>query len=186
MAFAQKGDIIYASVPPKLYASTDTGKSWHYVPTDPQDGTISGIVIIDNRIYISTSHSGMTPYEGVWYSDDGKSWVQINDGLKDLRIREFANIGTTLVVGTEEGGAFRKKAAEESWHPINSAFSTQPPNQQQVNEVPVESGTDPSQNQQLPSVIRVDSFAVMDNLLYVGMNIGEGNGGFPRWRTLSV
>ena len=178
LAFAQKGDIIYASVPPKLYASTDTGKSWHYVPTDPQDGTISGIVIIDNRIYISTSHSGMTPYEGVWYSDDGESWTQMNDGLTDLRIREFANIGTTLVVGTEEEGAFRKKATEDSWHPINSAFSTQPPNQQQVNKVPVESGTDPSQNQQLPSVIRVDSFAVMDNLLYVGLNIGEGNGFF--------
>ena len=177
LAFAQKGDIIYASVPPKLYASTDTGKTWYHVPTDPQDSTISGIVIIGNRIYIS-AYPGGDAVGGVWYSDDEKSWIPMNDGLTDVRIREFANIGTTLVVGTEEGGAFRKKATEDSWQPINSAFSTQPPNQQQDNKVPGESGTDLSQNQQLPSVIRVDSFAVMDNLLYVGMNIGEGKGVF--------
>ncbi len=177
-AFVEKEGTIYTSISGDLYKSIDSGKSWHYVPTDPQDGTISGIVIIGNRIYISTYHSGMTPHEGVWYSDDEESWVQMNDGLTDVRIREFANIGTTLVVGTEEGGAFRKKATEDSWQPINSAFSVQPNNQEQINKVPVESGTDPSQNQQLPSVIRVDSFAVMDNLLYVGMNIGEGNGFF--------
>ena len=101
----------------------------------------------------------------------------MNDGLIDVRIREFANIGTTLVVGTEEGGAFRKKAAEDSWQPINSAFSMQPNNQERINKAPA-SGLDPSQTPQLPSVIRVDSFAVMDNLLYTGMNIGEGRGVF--------
>ncbi len=177
LAFAQKGDTIYASVPPKLYASTDTGKTWSHVPTDPQHSTISGIVIIGNRIYISSSPGG-GGVGGVWYSDDEKSWIPMNDGLTDVRIREFANIGTTLVVGTEEGGAFRKKATEDSWHPINSAFSTQSPNRQQINKVHVESETDPSQEPQLPSVIRVDSFAVMDNLLYTGMNIGEGKGVF--------
>lgn len=177
LAFAQKGDTIYASVPPKLYASTDTGKTWYHVPTDPQDDTITGIVIIGNRIYISSSPGG-GGVGGVWYSDDEKSWIPMNDGLTDVRIRELTNIGTTLVVGTEEGGAFRKKATEDSWHPINSAFSTQSPNRQQINKAHVESGTDPSQEPQLPSVIRVDSFAVMDNLLYTGMNIGEGKGVF--------
>ncbi|MDE0085702.1 MAG: hypothetical protein OXU23_08340, partial [Candidatus Poribacteria bacterium] len=176
LAFAQKGDTIYASVPPKLYASTDTGKTWSHVPTDPQHSTISGIVIIGNRIYISSSPGG-GGVGGVWYSDDEKSWIPMNDGLIDVRIREFANIGTTLVVGTEEGGAFRKKAAEDSWQPINSAFSMQPNNQERINKAPA-SGLDPSQTPQLPSVIRVDSFAVMDNLLYTGMNIGEGRGVF--------
>ncbi|MDE0315436.1 MAG: sigma-70 family RNA polymerase sigma factor [Candidatus Poribacteria bacterium] len=175
LAFAQKGDTIYASVPPKLYASTDTGKTWSHVPTDPQHSTISGIVIIGNRIYISSSPGGGVG--GVWYSDDEKSWIPMNDGLTDLRIRELANIGTTLVVGTEEGGAFRKKATEDSWQPINSAFSMQPNNQERINKAPA-SGLDPSQTPQLPSVIRVDSFAVMDNLLYTGMNIGEGKGVF--------
>ena len=176
LAFAQKDRTIYADVLGDLYASTDTGKTWSEVPTD-SPCEINGIVIIGNRIYIS-GYPGGEDVGGVWYSDDEKSWIPMNDGLTDLWIREFTNIGTTLVVGTEEGGVFRKKATEDSWHPINSAFSTQPPNQQEVNKVPVESGTDPSQNQQLPSVIRVDSFAVMDNLLYVGMNIGEGNGFF--------
>ena len=176
-AFAQKDGTIYASVPPKLYASTDIGKTWHYVPTDPQDDTITGIVIIGDRIYIS-SYPGGGGVGGVWYSDDEKSWIPMNDGLIDVRIREFANIGTTLVVGTEEGGVFRKKATEDSWQPINSAFSTQSPNRQQINKARVESGRDLSQESQRSSIIRVDSLAVMDNLLYTGMNIGEGQGVF--------
>ena len=176
-AFAQNKDIIYASVTGILYKSSDSGKSWHFVPTDPQDSTITGIVIIGDRIYIS-SYPGRDDVGGVWYSDDEKSWTPMNEGLADRRILEFTNIGTTLVVGTEEGGAFRKKATENSWHPINSAFSTQSPNRQQINKVHVKSGTDPSQEPPLPSFIRVDSMAVMDNLLYIGMHIGVGEGVF--------
>lgn len=177
-AFAEKEGTIYASISGELYKSTDFGKSWHYVSTDPQDGTISGIVIIGNRIYISTYHSGMTSHEGVWYSDDGESWVQMNDGLKDLRIREFANIGTTLVVGTEEGGPFRKKATENSWQPINSAFSAQPIDEEEIIRSRIESGSDPPPRPLFSSGIRVDSIVAMDNLLYVGVYLGKDGGLF--------
>ena len=110
-AFAQNKDIIYASVTGILYKSSDSGKSWHFVTADPQDGTtsISGIVLIGDRIYIST-YSVRSDEGGVWYSDDEKSWTPMNEGLADRRILEFTNIGTTLVVGTEKSGAFRKKS----------------------------------------------------------------------------
>ena len=151
-AFAQKGNTIYAGVrsPATLYASTDTGKTWSHVATHLQNSTITGIVIVDNRTYISTSPNGRG-VGGVWYSDDEKSWIPMNDGLKDLRIRKFTNIGTTLVVGTEEDGAFRKKTTEDSWRPIHSGFT----------------------KQLSSSEIRVDSIAVMDNLLYMGVNMGK-------------
>ena len=189
-AFAQKGDTIYASVFLQLYASNDTGKTWSHIPTRPRNTLITGIVIVGNRIYISKNTDisantvgievggGDIDVGGVWYSDDEKSWIPMNDGLTDLRIRKFANIGTTLVVGTVEEGVFRKKATEDSWHPINSAFSVQPIKTEQIINVQSKSGSDPSQIPQSPSRIRVDSFAVMDNLLYVGANLDKGKGLF--------
>ncbi len=175
-AFAEKEGTIYASISGELYKSSDSGKSWHYVPTDPQDSTISGIVIIGNRIYIST-YPGGDAVGGVWYSDDEKSWIPMNDGLTDVRIREFANIGTTLVVGTEDG-AFRKKSTEDSWQPINSAFSAQPIDEEEIIRSRIESGLDPPQRPLFPSGIRVDSIAVMDNLLYIGVYMGKDGGLF--------
>ncbi len=165
--FGQKEDTIYVSMSTGLYASTDSGKTWHYVANDLQDESITGIIIIGNRIYISTYPAG-DRIGGVWYSDDAKSWKPINEGLADGRIREFANIGTTLVVGTAEGGAYRKKATDNSWHPINSAFKTQTNMEEQNGKSHLpRSVSDLSQNPNSLR-IRVDSFAVMDNLLYMG------------------
>lgn len=166
--FAQKEDTIYASISFGLYTSTDLGKTWHYVSTDPQTEAISGIIILGNRIYIST-YTGEGSVGGVWYSDDAKSWKPMNEGLVDRRIRAFANIGTTLVVGTEEGGAYRKKAADNSWHPINSIFDVQPNKEEQIGKSHTpESVPDLIRNLHSSSRIRIDSFAVMDNLLYMG------------------
>ncbi|MCG9129200.1 sigma-70 family RNA polymerase sigma factor [Candidatus Poribacteria bacterium] len=170
-AFAQKEGTIYAGISGKLYTSTDSGISWHYVQSDLQGVYISGIVIIGDRIYISSYQNG------VWYTDDGTSWMGMNEGLEDLRIREFANIGTTLVIGTEDG-AFRKKTTEDSWHPINSGFSAQPIDKEQMNRSFIESGLDPPPRHLLPSGIRVDSIAAMDNLIYMGVYMGKDKGVF--------
>ena len=176
LAFAQNKDTFYASVTGGLYKSTDSGKSWHYVPTDPQDSPISGIVTIGDRIYIS-SNPGRNDVGGVWYSDDEKSWTPMNDGMTDLRIREFANIGTTLVVGTEDG-VFRKKATEDSWHPINSGFTAQPIDEEPIIKEQIELGFNPPPRPLFPSGIRVDSIAAMDNLLYIGVYMGKDGGLF--------
>ncbi len=166
--FAQKEDTIYVSMSSGLYASTDIGKTWHYVSTEPQTEAITGIIIIGNRIYISTYPGGRRE-GGVWYSDDAKSWKQMNEGLVDGRIRVFANIGTTLVVGTNDGGAYRRKAADNSWHPINSIFDVQPNKEGQIGKSHIpESAPDLIRNLHSSSRIRIDSFAVMDNLLYMG------------------
>ena len=172
--FAQKEDTIYVSMSSGLYASTDIGETWHYVSTEPQTEAITGIIIIGNRIYISTSPGG-GGVGGVWYSDDAKSWKPMNEGLVDRRIRAFANIGTTLVVGTEEGGAYRRKAADNSWHPINSIFDVQPIKEEQVGKSHTPESV-PDLNSS--SRIRIDSFAVMDNLLYMGALSNNAGGLF--------
>ena len=101
-AFAQKGDTFYAGTRNALHASTDGGNTWHHVPNFRNPESISGVVIIGDRIYVGTLNTG------VWYSDDdGDSWLQVNDGFGPMSIRELSRIGTTLVAGAGDR-VFRK------------------------------------------------------------------------------
>ena len=169
--FAQKGGTLYAGSG-GLYASTDDGDTWHHVPTLQKRVSVSGVVIIGDRIYISMSE------DGVWYSDDaGDSWIPMNDGLENMSIREFSRIGTTLVAGTENG-AFRKKADEDSWTSINAGFVEQPLNMEPINSARVASGLDPVPMGLFPSGLRVDSFTAMGDLLYIGIHTGGDDGLF--------
>ena len=171
-ALAQKRDTLYVSMVSGVFASTDDGNTWQEVPEPQWPVSTTSILVIGDRIYIGTERGG------IWYTDDSVSWIPVNDGLTNLQINELANIGTTLVVGTKEGGGYRKKATEDSWHPINSGFTVQPIHQERINNAQTESGLHSSQLPQLPSKIRVDSFAVMDNLLFVGAVWKKGGGLF--------
>ena len=135
-AIAEKGNKIYAGTKEALYFSTDIGNTWQYVSTIRVPGSISGIVILDDHIYVSTL------LKGVWQSKDGNSWAQINDGLgttfhgnlleNDLRldpnpfplkskyIFKLSSVGTKLLVAATKKGFFRKMVNEDSWTPINS------------------------------------------------------------------
>ena len=172
-ALAQKRDTLYVSMVSGLFESTDNGNTWQGVP-EPQWHSVltTSILVIGDRIYIGTERGG------IWYTDDSVSWIPVNDGLTNLEIIELANIGTTFVVGTQEGGVFRKKATEDSWHPINLGFTVPPINQEQTDNAQTESALHPSQRPQLPSKIHVDSLAVMDNLLFVGADWDNGGGLF--------
>ena len=172
LVFEEKEGTIYASVNGDLYASNDDGNTWQNVLLPQVLVSVSSIMVIDDRIYIGTINSG------IWYTDDSVSWIPVNDGLTNLQINELANIGTTLIVGTEWGGAFRKKETEDSWHPINSGFIVPLINQEQANNIQTESALHSSQRPQLPSKIGIDSFAVMDNLLFVSAVWEKGGGLF--------
>ena len=169
LAFAQKRNMLYAASG-ELYASTDNGDTWYYVPTLPKFVSISGIVSIGARVYIGTLE------DGVWYSDDGDSWMPMNDGL-GLLIRTLSRIGTTLVAGTEHG-AFRKKANEDSWTPINTGLVPEPIGMAPINKARVEPGLDTPLPPYFPPAIRVDSFTVIENLLYMGAYMGGDDGIF--------
>lgn len=169
-AFAQKRNMLYVGTSSGLYGSVDGGNTWQHVPTLGTYVSVSGIVTVGARVYISTLG------KGVWYSDDGDSWMPLNDGLENHLIREFSKIGTTLVAGTENG-AFRKREAEDFWTPINAGFVPKPIDMTPINKARLESGDTPLPPQS-PAVIRVDSFAVMENLLYIGVYLGENDGLF--------
>ena len=130
-AFAQKSDMLYAGTRDGLYASSDAGTTWHHVSSFQKYASISGLVVapisglvvIRDRIYVGTT-------TGVWYSDDGDSWIPVNDGLTSripgrdrfaMSIDLLSKAGTTLVAGTR-GGVFRKRENEASWTAINVPF----------------------------------------------------------------
>ena len=162
--FAQKRNMLYVGTTDGLYASTDGGDKWHHVPTLETYVSVSGIVTIGARVYIGTLG------DGVWYSDDGDSWTPINEGLENRLIRALSKMGTTLVAGTEDG-AFRKRFREDAWTSINTGFVPQPIDMAPINKARVESGGTPLPPHS-PAVIRVDSFAAMENLLYIGVHLG--------------
>lgn len=170
--YAQKGDTLYAGSG-ELYASTDGGDTWHHVPTLQKRVSVSGVVMIGDRIYIGTLG------DGVWYSDDdGESWIPMNEGMDNQFIRELSKIGTTLVVGTENG-AFRKRANEDVWTPINAGFVKRLTDMEQINRDRIASGLKPLRRDFLPG-LRVDSFTALGNLLYMGIHTGRDDDGLFR------
>ena len=115
-AFLQKGDTFYAGTRDTLYASTDGGNTWHHVPNFQKHESISGIVVIGDRIYVGTLNTG------VWYSDDdGDSWLQVNDGFGPMLIRELSRIGTTLVAGAGDR-VFRKTDNADELNAVHDDF----------------------------------------------------------------
>ena len=171
-AFLQKDNTFYAGTRDGLYASTDDGNTWHPVSSFRKHESISGIVVIGDRIYVGTLNTG------VWYSDDdADSWLQVNDGLFHKTVRVISSIGTTLVAGTEDG-AFRKRVNEDSWTPINAGFVAQPIDMKPINKARIDAGFGPLPEREHPSGIRIDSFAGMDHLLYVGVYMGKDRGIF--------
>lgn len=117
--FAQKGEVLYVGTQGGLYASTDGGNTWHHVPNFQRHESISGIVVIGDRIYVGTLNTG------VWYSDDdGGSWLQVNDGFGPKSVHELSSIGTTLIAGSENR-LFRKRADEDALTAINDDFFVQ-------------------------------------------------------------
>lgn len=171
-AFVHKGNSLYAGTSDGLYVSTNRGESWRRMTHDRKYFGVNGVLFINNRLYISTFE------DGVWYTDDnGDSWIPINDGLENLGIREFAAMGTTLFAGTEKG-AFRRRASENSWTPINAGFTVQPINIDAINKSLIESGANPLRMSQFPSGLRVDSLAVMGDALYMGLYMGKDKGLF--------
>ena len=192
-AIAEKGNKIYVGTREALYISTDIGNTWQYVSTIRVPGSISGIVILDDHIYVSTL------LKGVWQSKDGNSWAQINDGLgttfhgnllendprqvpnpfevKSMYVFKLLSHGTTLVAATEKG-FFRRMANEDSWTPINPTVIEHSDEVESENKSQDKQGLKPSSKQHSSYDLRVESFVSIKHLLYMSGSIGKKSGVF--------
>ena len=184
-AIAEKGNKIYVGTHEALYISTDIGNTWQPVSAIRVLVKISDIVILDDHIYVST-HS-----KGVWQSNDGNSWAQINDGLgitvhdmllhNDLltvmEVFRLSRHGTMLVATTRKG-LFRRTGNEDSWTLTNPVVVEHSGRVESENNSQDKPGLNPSPKQHSSSDLRVESFASMKHLLFVSGNMGKKSGIF--------
>jgi RNA polymerase sigma factor (sigma-70 family) len=169
-ALAQKGDILYAGTNAGVYVSPNGGDTWHYI-TGLQK-YVRAVVNIGERIYVGTAR------DGVWYSDDsGEAWIPINDGLENLEIRTLAAMGSTLFAGTGNS-AFRRRAGENSWTPIRAGFAMQATDSNPIRGGSTQSERYSLQTRQARQSVRIGTFAVLDDMLYMSMHTGTYGGLF--------
>ena len=192
-AIGEKGNKIYVGTREALYISTDIGNSWQYVTTIRVPGSISGIVILDDHIYVSTL------LKGIWQSKDGNSWAQINEGLgttfhgkllendprldpnplplKSMYVFKLLSHGTTLVAATEKG-FFRRMVNEASWTLINPTIIAHSDGVESDNNSQDSQESNPSSKQHSSYDLHVESFASIKHLLYMCGSMGKKSGIF--------
>ena len=206
-AIAEKENKIYIGTQEALYISTDIGNTWQPVPAIQRPGKISGIVILDDHIYVSTLH------KGVWQSKDGNSWTQINNGLgtmlhhngmlleNDPRRMFLENdphqinlidvkpmltamyvyslsIHGSMLVASTGKGLFRKTGNEDTWTPIKPVVVKHSDGVKSVNNSQDKSGLNPSPKQHASSDLRVDSLVSIKHLLFLSGSMGKKSGLF--------
>ena len=128
MPIAEYGGILYMVSTDEIFASGDSGKTWHAIGSRPK-GQAVGLIIIDEvgtRSPRSYSQARRTMYlalgdEGIYRSTDGGTqWNQFNDGLGNTRISTVAVVGKTVFAGTARGlyrlnsGIWKKLPVETS------------------------------------------------------------------------
>jgi RNA polymerase sigma factor (sigma-70 family) len=142
---AEHNGTLYIIPYDELFASTDEGKTWNSIGPCPK-GRVRELLSTEDAFYLTLN-------EGIFRSDDGKSWANMNDGL-DNRLTADGEICTlrvsqdTLFAGTYLG-IYRFKT--ETWEHL---------------QLPVD------------NTVIVNCLAVSDENIYVAakVNILEGDG----------
>ena len=94
-----------------VYTFDFQNNSWKSIQTDKVilENNPTAIALLKNTIYVGTQLGG------VYYTNDmGENWKQVNEGLDNLTIRRFQNIGNKLFVGTN-AGLFSLSANNTTW-----------------------------------------------------------------------
>ena len=107
MPIAEHGDTLYIISTKKIFASSDSGKTWHVFCSRPKGHPV-GFVITNETdahnalprtvIYLALQNKGIFRS-----TDAGTQWNLLENGLIDKRVYTMATVGNTMFVGTDEG-----------------------------------------------------------------------------------
>lgn len=109
------GTNLFAGTNSGLFLSTNNGANW--VSAGFTNISINPITVLDTNIFVGTWGFGVFRS-----TDGGTTWTQVNNGLTDSLIYDFAISGTSLFVGTD-GGMFLSSNYGDSWSPINTGLT---------------------------------------------------------------
>ena len=123
MPMAEQGGILYIVSTDEIFASGDSGETWHAIGPRPK-GHAVGLIIMDEAGAMSPR--AYTMYlalgdEGIYRSTDGGTqWDLFNNGLASKEISTVAAVGKTVFAGTARGlyrldaGTWQKLPVETS------------------------------------------------------------------------
>lgn len=100
-------DNLYIAIGNEVFMSKNYGDSWGKIYTCPHE--ITSILGISNTIYVGSNGSGIA-----YTSDEGLTWMSLNNGLTDVNIKSLSTRGPTLIAGTSSEGFFYQD--EGVWH----------------------------------------------------------------------
>ena len=98
-----------------IYKSTDFGQNW-IEPDSANIRNVSSFIVTGSNIFAGTT-GGV-----VRSTDEGSSWVAVNNGLDNLSVKSLAENGSYLFAGTD-GGVFRSSDNGSSWSAANLGFT---------------------------------------------------------------
>ena len=103
MPMAEHANALYIVSNREIFASTDSGETWHAFCPRPEGDTI-GFVLTDESQQTGIAMYLALQQKGVFRSTNaGKQWIPLNDGLVDRTISAVATIGDTVFAGTDRG-----------------------------------------------------------------------------------
>ncbi|MBI3195078.1 MAG: T9SS type A sorting domain-containing protein [Ignavibacteriae bacterium] len=110
------GNILFAQTDDGLYRTTNQGLLWNKLPDWPFNETATSIVAFENYFFAGTYESGVYVT-----TDNGETWIPVNNGLTNFNIRSLAQSRTSLFVATGDG-IFLSQDSGETWSPINEGL----------------------------------------------------------------
>lgn len=109
------GTNLFAGTNSGLFLSTNEGANWSTAGFT--NISINPIAVLGTDIFVGTWGFGVFRS-----TNGGTTWAQVDSGLTDSLIYDFATSDTTLFVGTD-GGMFVSTNYGESWTPINTGLT---------------------------------------------------------------
>ena len=119
MPMAERGGTLYIVSTDEIFASGDSGETWHTMGPRPK-GDAVGLIITDEVQAHSTMYLALRD-EGIFRSTDGGThWDSFNDGLASKKISAVTTVEKTVFAGTARGlyrldsGTWQKLPVETS------------------------------------------------------------------------
>ena len=105
------------SVSDRIYRSIDNGLNWENVSSGTS-GDKWDLITYNNELYLAAYGYG------VYKSQIGYSWSQINNGLNSLNIQCLGYKDNTLFCGSRSNGVSRSTNSGQNWDPANNGLLT--------------------------------------------------------------
>jgi len=109
---------IYCWTEKAIYMSSDNGDTWEIINTElAQNSSIVNLAFDGNNYWVGTANNGV-----FLSTDEGKSWIQRNNGINTSTVYGLAINGNNMYAGNRENIISLTKDNGETWTNINNGL----------------------------------------------------------------